>query len=92
MHFIFNTFNTRPPTKPMVKEYDYEGHHFVEVGWRISKTKMVHHIQVRDGMEPHETSFKWITPSQFRRILESERFRVMVRVDGRTSIYVCTRK
>jgi len=89
--FIFNTFNTRPPTKPTVKEYDYGGHSFVEVSWRISKSRMIQHVQVRDGMEMHHTQFRWITPDEFFRIL-TPLFAIEKVTKGRTDIYVCTKK
>ena len=66
--FAFNTFNQEPPREPMVKTYEYQGHHFVEVSWLVGD--MVHHVQVREGMEPHCTSFRWISPEEFRTLLE----------------------
>ena len=86
--FVFNTFNTRPPTKPLVKEYDYEGHHFVETSWRVDK--IVHHVQVREGMESHWTFFRWIPRGEFKRTLRKF-FEIEETIDGRTSFYRCVR-
>jgi len=89
--FIFNTFNTRPPLQPLVKQYEYDGAKFTEVSWRVSKTKMVHHVQIREGMEPHVTEFRWIPESEYIRIL-SPHFAIGKVTEGRTDIYICTRR
>jgi SAM-dependent methyltransferase len=86
--FIFNTFNSKPGEKPVVKEYDFEDHHFIEMSWLVGDT--VHHIQVRDGLPPHTTSFKWIPQEAFLDILMPH-FVVAVDQIGNTSIYVCTK-
>lgn len=87
--FIFNTFNKKPSETPVVKEYDFDGHHFVEVSWLVGET--VHHIQVRDGLDSHTTSFKWIPTSEFLRML-TPHFDVEVEQDGATTIFVCSKK
>jgi SAM-dependent methyltransferase len=89
--FIFNTFNTRPGLKPVVKEYHYDGADFIETSWRIAKSGLVHHIQVREGMAPHETSFHWIPKGTLLRILEPH-FAMVEQKRGKTSLYKCTRK
>jgi predicted RNA methylase len=87
--FIFNTFNTRPSENPMVKNYEYNGHNFVEVSWLVKD--VVYHIQIRDGLPPHETQFKWISKEEFSRILGGWYAIDMVE-DGHTSLYRCTRR
>jgi len=88
--FIFNTFNRKPPERPVVKQYslsDGDGtHHFVEVHWCVDG--IVHHVQVCEGMEPHCTAFRWSSPERFREVLEPC-FDLDVRTDGPTYIYVC---
>lgn len=87
--FIFNTFSNKPSEIPVVKEYEYRGHHFVEMSWLVDG--MVHHVQVRDGLPPHTTSFMWISPDSFFQIL-SPYFDLHVDTDDRTTVYVCTRR
>lgn len=91
--FIFNTFNTEPSKRPMVKEYDrvYEqqGVGFMEVSWLVGKT--VHHVQICEGMAPHVTEFQWISGDEYRRVL-GRYFNVGESIRSRTSIYRCSRK
>ena len=87
--FIFNTFNKKPPEKPAVKEYELEGLKFVETTWSIKS--YIQHVQVREGLDPHTTDFWWISPDDFQRIL-SPYFNIQHIIDGRTSIYRCSRK
>jgi len=87
--FAFNTFNEKPTTLPRTKAYEYGGHSFVEISWLVGD--MVHHVQVRDGMEPHCTSFRWIPPEEFHALL-APHFEVEEHREGKTSLYKCTRK
>lgn len=87
--FIFNTFNKRPPEKPMVKEYELDGKKFVETSWLVGDT--IHHVQVREGMEPHTTSFQWLSPEYLDKIL-SPYFTIEVKNDGPSALYRCSRK
>lgn len=87
--FVFNTFNEKPSETPRVKQYVHEGHSFVEIAWCIGN--IVHHVQVRDGMTPHYTMFYWIPSEQYRKILEPY-FVVEEKRNGRSSLYVCTKK
>lgn len=87
--FAFNTFNEKPPEKPRVKEYDYDGHSFVEISWLVGD--MVHHVQVRDGMAPHTTVFKWLPRETLHSIL-AKYFHVHEIVCGKTSLYKCVKK
>jgi len=94
--FIFNTFNRKPSTTPAVKEYEYEGHQFVEISWLVpnqggSDIDMVHHVQIREEMLPHTTQFAWISREMFQERLHRY-FDISIRTDGGTDIYVCTRK
>jgi SAM-dependent methyltransferase len=86
--FIFNTFGNKPSEKPVVKEYDFDGHHFVETSWLVGD--VVHHIQVRDGLPPHTTSFRWIPEDEFVKML-SPWFNVEVLREGATLVFICTR-
>lgn len=87
--FAFNTFNTRPLKKPRVLEYEHAGSQFAEVSWLVGNT--VHHVQIREGMAPHATSFLWISPKQFRERLEPF-FRVREQRSGKTSFWHCVKK
>jgi hypothetical protein len=84
--FVFNTFNTLPSTVPTFREramgdhYEYEAFH--------SARGIVYHIQLREGYAPHMTSFMWIPPDEFERILVPH-FDVERRTNGKTDIYVC---
>jgi SAM-dependent methyltransferase len=86
--FVFNTFTNEPSQIPVVKEYDYDGSRFVEVGWRESD--IVRHVQIRQGFPPHVTDFRWIPPAKFLQML-TPHFDVCVTVKDRTSIYICTK-
>ncbi len=87
--FAFNTFNQQPTLKPRIKEYELGGHAFAEVSWLVGDT--VHHVQVREGMVPHCTSFRWISPEQFREILEPY-FHIEEHRRGKTSLYKCVKR
>lgn len=87
--FVFNTFNTLPSSVPTIREREVDGHMEFEVFH--SACGMVHHVQLREGYKPHQTSFRWIPPDEFERILEPH-FHVERRTAGRTDIYVCRRK
>ncbi len=87
--FVFNTFNEKPSEKPRVLEYDLDGHAFVEVSWLVGDD--VHHLQARDGMAPHHTVFKWLSPERLREIL-GPYFVVSEVRNGKTSLYQCERR
>ena len=93
--FIFNTFNTKPSEEPTVKKYQMgtgdakTWHNYVEVHWLIGDD--VHHVQIREGMEPHHTVFKWIPPERFNELLYPH-FDIEEKVDGATTIYICTKR
>jgi len=84
--FAFNTFNQEPPQKPRVLEYDLGGHSFVEVSWLVGDK--VHHLQVRDGMEPHHTVFLWLPSDRIREIL-APFFFIEEKRHEKTSLYRC---
>lgn len=91
--FVFNTFWKDPGTIPRVKEYVYgksrPENHFVEISWRVDKT--IHHVQICNGMAPHFTEFMWITPKEFKDILEPY-FKVEEHRRDSTSLYRCMKK
>ena len=76
--FIFNTFNKCPTVKPVSKNYDIDGVSFLEVSWYAPDTNLVHHVQIREGMPSHATSFKWISKSEFVNVLAKVGFYVDV--------------
>lgn len=84
--FIFNTFHNKPSEKPTVKEYEIEGKKFIEVSWLVNN--IVHHVQIREGMPSHTTSFNWLSPEYLIEML-SEFFYVEVKKDRNTSLYRC---
>jgi SAM-dependent methyltransferase len=87
--FVFNTFNTLPSTVPTFRERDVGDHYEYEA--LHSVRGIVHHVQLREGYAPHVTSFRWIPPDEFDRIL-APHFDVKRRTDGRTDIYVCRKR
>lgn len=87
--FVFNTFNQRPPETPRVLQYELDGHAFVEISWLMEGD--VHHLQVRDGMKPHHTSFRWISPERFRVLLDPC-FNISEERKEKTSLYRCEKK
>jgi len=87
--FVFNTFSNKPSTKPSIKQYEIDGRHYVEV-WHL-KDDMVYHVQVVDGLEPHLTNFRWISPEEYDAILNPY-FDVKIHRDKKSVIYICKRK
>lgn len=87
--FVFNTFNQRPTEKPRVLEYELQGHCFVEVSWLVGE--IVHHLQVRDGLPAHFTSFQWLSPERLQELL-TPYFTVSEQRHGKTSLYQCERR
>lgn len=64
--FIFNTFhgdNWTGPERPSTSEYEIDGVHFAEVHWLVDET--IHHVQCREGMPPHCTTFRYIPRGVF---------------------------
>lgn len=89
--FIFNTFENAPSDIPWVREYQLQanGDKFVEVSWLLGNT--VHHIQVRQGMEHHHTTFRWITVDEYTNWL-SPFFSVNYEQKGNSLVFCCIRK
>jgi 2-polyprenyl-3-methyl-5-hydroxy-6-metoxy-1,4-benzoquinol methylase len=87
--FAFNTFNEKPSIAPRVREYNLQGHDFMEISWLVGLT--VHHLQVRDGLKPHYTTFQWLSPERLNALLESY-FLVFEKRHGKTSLYWCMKK
>ncbi len=71
--FVFNTFWGKPKKEPKFRMGKVQtpdggresghGQWIAEVSWRDGE--MVHHVQMREGMEPHFTSFRWISMEEF---------------------------
>lgn len=87
--FAFNTFNQKPPVKPRVLEYELQGNFFVEVSWLVGDE--VHHLQIRDGLEPHHTVFFWLSPERLQEFLEPY-FVINEERQEKTSLYRCEKK
>jgi len=87
---VFNTFNKMPPEKPLIKEYELDGNNYVEVIW--SHNDKVNHIQIVNDVEPHFTTFKWLTRDTIEKICDNAHLNVEVETQGNTDIYVCQRK
>jgi len=47
------------------------------------------HVQIAEGMKPHFTEFQWIHRAEYVRILKNEGFKVSIKTDGATDIYIC---
>lgn len=86
--FVFNTFNEEPSVVPRVLSYERSGVAFAEVSWRVGD--VVHHVQVRQGMEPHVTEFEWLPRVKIWRLLEPY-FILSEMKRGKTSYYKCVR-
>ena len=87
--FVFNTFTNKPSETPRVLQYEFEEHMFVEVSWLADG--FVHHVQIRDGMEPHQTSFRWLSTERFRELLFPY-FEINEERREKTSLYWCQKK
>lgn len=87
--FVFNTFNTRPSERPKAREYELDGHNFAEISWRVGDE--VHHLQIRNGLDHHFTKFSWIPTDEITAML-SKGFVVEEIIDGKTSLFRCTRR
>ncbi len=86
--FIFNTFANKPANKPMIKEYVIEDINYLEISYLVDKK--VHHVQIREGFEPHFTTFDWISEDEFRNILLPY-FDVKVIKQNKSVLYVARR-
>lgn len=92
--FIFNTFSKRPSEKPMVREDEIDDVKYVEVNTLVTNNlgeEQVHHVQFCEGMTPHFTVFDWISEKEYRKKL-SPYFNIELHDNGKSAIYVCTRK
>ncbi len=76
--FIFNTFSVCPSEIPVIKKYELNNYQFMEISWYVPETNLVHHVQIREGMPPHVTSFQWIPKELFISTLEQIGFLVNV--------------
>jgi SAM-dependent methyltransferase len=85
--FIFNTFHNKPSEIPLVKTYRMGGRDYAETSWLVGD--MVKHVQIAEGMDPHFTEFRWISPGEFRGSFKKHDFKVSVKKYGGTDIYVC---
>jgi SAM-dependent methyltransferase len=85
--FVFNTFNKKPSSVPTFKEYEIDGVKFGEAFQLVGN--VVHHFQMREGMEPHFTKFRWIDPEEFRSVLSP--FHFEEHIDGNSTTYVCSK-
>lgn len=86
--FIFNTFKNKPTEEPMIKQYIIDNVNFLEISYLINNK--VHHIQIREGYEPHYTTFDWIDKETICDILNPY-FKIEIIEDKATLIYKCKR-
>ncbi len=87
--FIFNTFNSKPSTKPRVLEYKLQNRNYVEISWLIKDT--INHIQICQGYEHHFTQFKYMSHKYITDCLKPY-FDIKRIKDNKTSIYVCRKR
>lgn len=67
--FVFNTFNTKPADVPQTKQYIHDGKQFAEIAYCIGDR--VHHVQAREGIGMHATTFQWVEPEEFAAPLDA---------------------
>ena len=87
--FVFNTFSSKPTSKPMIKEYEIDGIHYLEISYLVEDK--VYHIQVCEGYEPHFTIFDWISEETYLKLL-SPYFDIKIKDNGKSALYICKRK
>lgn len=87
--FIFNTFSTKPSTKPMIKNYNISGKDYLEISYLVNGK--VNHIQICENYAPHFTQFDWISKEQFFNLL-SPYFEINLIENGKSALYICKRK
>lgn len=87
--FIFNTFSNKPSSIPMIKEYNLDEISYLEISYLVGES--VHHVQIREGFEPHFTTFDWISEEQYKKLL-SPYFDIKIIDDGKSALYICRRK
>lgn len=92
--FVFNTFNTKPADVPQTKQYVHDGAQYAEIAFCVGNE--VHHVQAREGVPMHLTTFKWVDPYLFKgdldTLVEFERIEGWKRIrEGTTDTYVARR-
>jgi hypothetical protein len=89
--FVFNTFNTKPPEKPLAREYWLPNPHrkFVEVVHIVGST--IHHVQCAEGCPPHHVTFRWISREEYHDWL-SPTFDITVTTKDKSDYYLCRKK
>jgi SAM-dependent methyltransferase len=89
--FVFNTFHNRPPNEPTFKSYKSEnGEGMGEMYYSVGNSIL--HVQAREGYEPHYTSFRWVSPEEYKAWLSPTLNIEIIRLNNNTDIYVCERK
>lgn len=86
---IFNTFSKQPESIPMIKEYIIDEIHYLEISYLVGNS--INHVQIREGYEPHFTTFDWISEEEYKEIL-SPYFDIKIIDDGKSALYICRRK
>lgn len=89
--FVFNTFHHAPPAVPTTKTYQASaGHVIAEMYYCVNN--VVHHFQARDGCEPHYTSFRYISPKEYKEWLSPFFDVEIIRKGKNSAIYVCRKR
>ncbi len=91
--FTFNTFHNRPPHGINSMNYTLNDRQYLECSYineDVNGVITVHHVQACEGLAPHVTSFKYLSPEELASMLEV-RFEVTILRDGPSSIYRCVK-
>lgn len=89
--FIFNTFTKCPDITPVVRTDIIDNVVFMEISWYVPSENRVHHVQIREGLPMHNTSFLWISKEDFVNTLNNLGFETEVIERGASLTVVATR-
>lgn len=90
--FAFNTFNKKPSGIPTSKTYEIDGLTYNETWYLVKECgdEMIYHVQSCEGMQPHLTSFKWISENGYFDVLRFY-FKEVKKTDyGNSTIWVAS--
>lgn len=76
--FVFNTFNEPVPKEPTLKAYELGALAYKELSWTVAGEAggfdMVWHVQTCEGLEPHVTCFRWLSPERLAQAAQAAGF------------------